>query len=66
MEIKKVTEYEMSIILENKIEGVFYYINNIGRCYCYVISEKKVISNIWRTEYYALKWMDSVIKAIFK
>ena len=65
MNIKEVTETEMFEILEKNIKGVFYYINHLGRYYCYLITDKKKTSNIWNHKEFAFNWMNNVLQTHF-
>lgn len=62
MKPKKVTENEMFDILEKNTFGVFYYINNLGRYYCWSIRENKKTCNIWNNKDLAFNWMKNVLK----
>jgi len=64
-EIKKVTEEELFYILENKIDGIYYYVNDLERYYCYLVTKEKTTSNIWNVKDFAFKWMDSVLRTHF-
>ena len=65
IKIKEVTEEELFDILENNIEGVYYYVNKLDRYYCYLITKDKKKSNIWNFKYYAFNWMNSVLRTHF-
>ena len=52
-------------ILENNIEGVYYYVNKLERYYCYLITKDKKTSNIWNVKDYAFNWMNSVLRTHF-
>lgn len=65
MEIKKVTQDEMFDILENNTQGVFYYVNELNRYYCYLVANNIKTSNIWNHKEFAFSWMNNVLKTHF-
>jgi hypothetical protein len=65
MEIKKVTEEELFDILEKNTQGVYYYLNELDRYYCYLVTKNKKKSNIWGVKEYAFEWMNSVLRTHF-
>lgn len=63
--IKKVTEDELFDILENNVSGVYYYVNELDRYYCYLVTKDIKCSNIWNHKEFAFSWMNKVLKTHF-